>query len=987
MTAKRYYRNSKSASFIVERLKGQSIICSLFLSFLIVFLSSQKVYPQQLQAQYQLPPTPYVSRSSIFRQEIVRLEITVQRAGKQAIPLTEVPRVQAGDTLKVRMLDEPVGGIKPDQSMWDWTLLIAYINPNRNDDKRKSVSQEIRFKEKGWYREYFFTVPYDSQPVVFLYPKPQYRDKILNLINKNYDDIRRLGEKTIEIAGAYAQISTFLNELQGVLRDTRYRSLYNPAPKPYYNNNYYRRDNPNNILWMDQAVEALARSFNIQLPSCWRASSTAPTGSAYTTSAGVQDFVGRAQCVAKNVRIEDLDISITKMWQQGGVFLAAQLAEKYPQLAYWINIAAMAIDFIVKAFRKTALRIVPTVVSSQELYFNGYSFQPVNPYNNSYNNSYNYPSYSGNYSPGMSNINNASSFNRLTKISVFAENPPNDNSFVTAFPVVLHKWQAEPDPEVIELPTPSLLEPCLHTGLNILKNTDLSEEWVNDTFTRDFKLVVNSSNGFRKEFFLRKNVGMGGWELNITPQDFASIPKVNMALEAEVTGTRGFNEIKSRKFDLPIAMGGTWAIKAESQKSFAVGGKRRIVLQNSLGTCRCLQTVIYKPSTGGQFVFEANGKENGLQFSEDGREAYFELDATYFKPGQGTLEIRTFAGENANIPIKLYPQLPLLTEVKIAKGDNQAILIGERIEQIQAVKINGKKAKIQHPASTANTNFTPQNATPNQQIAQRVYVFEDPKAIHIAETISLELLLEGDRAYIYPETFTPSASRPTIAANEAKEIEALANSLQSNSSTSNVSNRIKNLVGLDKLPVFPIETGEITLNLQNTLTDYDFKAENLSIETRIEKSQKLAGDLIKVNFEVLNWKNMKVAFTLTEQIQKLLGGRRLQFRIRDSERGDSDWYTVKQTFVRLPEIISVKCTAEMNGNCELKGEGIEYIEQVSTDGGKTWYPSEPKGLKLQKVTDGKTVAIIPLPANKKMLRIRLIDFPNSEGLSIARYLF
>lgn len=969
-----------------KAFNSRALLSLLFIHLFIIGLSSLSIYSQPYQSTY--PTTPYISKSSIFRQEIARLEITVQRAGKQAIPLTQVPRVQAGDILKVRMLEEPVGGIRPDESMWDWTLLIAYINPNRNDDKQKSVSQEIRFKQTGWYKEYFFKVPYDSQPVVFLYPKPQYRDKILSLVNKNYDDVRRLGEKTIEIAGAYAQIGTFLNELQGVLRDPRYNRLYNnpaPTPTPRYNYGYNtpQRDNPNDILWMDQAVEGLARSFNIQLPNCWR-QSTASTvnNSNYTTSAGVQDFVGRTQCVAKNVRLEDLDTSITKMWQQGGVFLAAQLAQKYPQIAYWINIAGAAIDFIIKAFGKTALRIVPTIVSSQELQYNGYSYQPVNPYNNQpYSSGYS-QNYSPGYAPGASGVSSNYASNRLTKISLFAEMPPNDNSFVTAFPVVLHKWQAEPDPEVIELPTPILLEPCLHPGLNILKNTDLTEEWVNDTFTRDFKLAASSSNGFRKEFLLRKNVGLGGWELNLTTQDFAQMPKVSMTLEAEITGTRGFNEIKSGKFALPLAVGGVWSVTPDSQKAYAVGGKKRVTLQNSLGTCRCLQSVVYKPSTGGQFVFEANGNENGLEFSEDGREVSFMVDTSYFQPGQGTLELRAFGSDAAVIPLKLYPKMPVLTDVKISKGDNQAILTGERLEQVQFVRINGKRAKIQ-PAIPPTV--LPANAQ-GQRLIQKAFVFEDPKAIHTADTVSLELILENDRLFSYPETFAPSPSRPAVAVDESGAVEG--NTISSaNDKNNKVNAAIGSQMNLSNLPIFPVETSVITLNLQNTRTDYDLKAENLQIETRIEKAQKAAGELVKTEFEVLNWKNMRLTLTLTAEMQKILGGRRLQFRIRDNERGDSDWYTIKQIFVRIPQIASIKCAKETNGQCQVSGAGLEYIGQVSVDGGKSWFPNEPNGLKPQPTKDGKATAMIPLLTDKKLLRIKLIDFPHGEPLSISNFAF
>lgn len=981
MTANYSQNNTKELTPLSQKIKTRidnplhisKVLISLAFSLLIILFNNQSIYSQQYQTS-----SPYVSQSSIFRQEIARLEITVQRAGKQALSLTQVPRVQAGDVLKVRMLDEPVGGIKPDQSQWDWTLLIAYINPNRNDDKEKSVSQEIKFKEKGWYKEYFFTVPYDSQPVVFLYPKPQYRDKILKLVNKDYDNIRKLGEKTIEIAGAYAQISTFLNELQGVLRDQHYRSLYNPVPVYNYPYNYNYNNTQNNPLWLDQMVEGLAKSFNIQLPSCWR-NGTTGTSSSYNPYPGYnsslayqQDFVARTQCVAKNVRLEDLDVSITKMWQQGGVFLAAQLTQKYPQIAFWINIAAAAIDFMVKAFQKSALKVVPTIVASQEMQYNGYSYQPVNP-NTS-------PAYTTNFTPGTPNTSTVSSANKLTKISVYAEAPPNDGTFVTAFPVVVHKWQAEPDAEIINLPAPVLLDPCLHIGQNILKNTDLSEEWANDTFTRDFKLVVNSSNGFRKEFFLRKNIGMGGWELNITPQDFASIPKINMTLEAEISGMRGFNEIKSPKFDLPVAIGGTWSVTPETQKAFAIGGKRHIALQNSLGTCRCLQSVTYKPAFGGQFTFTANTGENGLLFSPDGREVSFEVDARYFKPGAGTLELRTFSGETNTINLKLYPAPPNITDVKISKGDNQAVVTGERIEQLQSIKINGKKAKPQGALINIKTSGT---GDPNQALSQRVFVFEDQNAKLLSDSVTMEMGLEDDRMLPVQQTFGVGLARPTIAANEQNEIEGIF----INKTENKISQSNSLFPTLNRYPVVSIDVARMSVAVQNKLTDYEFKQENLSIETKIEKSQPGAFELPQIAFEVLDGNRLRLNFTFNEQTQKFLGGRRLQFKIRDKERGDSDWYTIKQTFVRMPQIEAVKCTPQMNGQCQLIGRGIDYIQQVSVDGGATWYPSDPAGLTVEPTADERNSAMIPLLTNKKLLQIKLRDFPKTEGLPVTDFIF
>ena len=667
---------------------------------------------------------------------------------------------------------------------------------------------------------------------------------------------------------------------------------------------------------------------------------------------------------ASNVRLRRFRFQPGERAQTGRHFRpVTQLRDKYPQLAYWISIAAAALDFIVKAFQKMPLRIVPTIVQSNDP-------QQASGFQN------NYPS----YSVGSLNSPNSNSPHQPVKITLYAESQPSEQNFVTAYPIVVQKWQANPDPEVISLYPPALVEPCLHVGVNVLKSTSLGDEPAADTFTRDFKLVMSSPNGFKKEFPLKKNQGLGGWELNLTREDLNAFPKIQMTLEAFITGTRGFSEIKSPPFNLPISLGGSFEVTPESKEKFAVGGKRRVALRNTIGNCLCLQAVVYKPSFGGQFVFEASSKDrnNQLQFSSDGREASFEVDAGHFQPGQGQLELKVFGGETQTIQLRLYPLPPNITDFKIAKGDNQALISGERLEQLQWVRINGKRAI----AAGNNPGGNPNN--PNQ----RTFVFEEPNARHTAGTVSLELGLEDNRVFSYPQTFTAGAARPTIDANEAGEIEGVF--LENGTGKGELINKNSNKefpFDLSKYPVVSIGAQEMSIAVRNKLTDYDFKGENLSIETRIEKSQPGSVESPKVAFEVLDANTLRLNFTFSEQSQKFIGGRRLQFRIRDRERGDSDWYAIKQTFVRIPGIQSVKCTNEMNGQCELKGEGIDYIQQVSIDGGQTWYPQEASGLMAQPTADGQKMAMIPLLINKKLLQIKLRDFPKTEGLTVTDFSF
>ena len=852
-----------------------------------------------------------------FRQEIARLEITVERKGQTPLPMTMVPRVRKDDLIKVRMLDEPINGIRPDESFWNWTLAVAFVNPSRNKKEEEAVSREIHFKQDGWYREHLFKVPYDSQPVFFLYPKPKYRKKIKKLINKNFTQIRKIGEKTLEIAGAYAHISMFLNELQEVINRDQYRG---------FNNYNFGRNNQNNdVFFRNEIVERLAQSFNIRLPNCWDSRGRVRSNS--------NNFVNRAQCVARNVRLEDFDVSIGKMIQQGGLFAATRLIEKFPQLAYWINVAALAIDFILKVTRKSPLRIIPTIASTQ----------------------------------GNNRLNNRSRSNRSNnlrrppptkKIRLYAEKPPTDIDFVTAFPIVLHKWQPEPDPEVISLPIPSLMEPCLHIGQNILKNTDITYDWLRDPFARDFRLIMSAENGFSKEFYLTKNVGMSGWQLMLNQQDLRAFPKVKMKIESKIVATRGFNQIESKKFILPLAGGGTWEIPTNSLNKFSIGGKRRITIKNTMGNTGCLESVKYKPSFGGEFTFTANSNTNPLKFSLDGGEAWFDIDTTHFKPGQGTLEFRTYGSRQPqNIRVKLYPSPPEITKLNAHKGDNKIYIEGKRINQIKSLTIEGKKARpinLKRPPNNSQTN------------GAMVFIFQNRNDLILSKNVSIKLQLDAGRTFTYPNNFPVRPARPAIYTAKNNEIEAV---------VINSTGKSTPQFDLSKYPIASVDTQQMYVAVKTILTDYDFKTENLSIETKIENGQVGRNALPRTKFEVLDPANLKINFLFNGKYQQFLAGRRLQFRIKDKIRGNSNWHTIKQTFVRTPTIDSINC---LNEKCKITGKGLDYIGQISIDGGKVWLPP----LQVQSTPDGISSITISGVKDKDLLRIKLRDFPNTEGLVI-----
>jgi hypothetical protein len=392
------------------------------------------------------------------------------------------------------------------------------------------------------------------------------------------------------------------------------------------------------------------------MPSCWRSYSSYggygnygysgdySSGSYYGGGySSYNNLAARAQCLSRNVRIEDLNYSVGRMLAQGGLVALNQLRKTHPEISKWIALAAVAVDFFMRITNRTAIKIIPAIVSTPEnpiFVQNGYSPRSYYPTgNNYYQPNQTAAGYSANYAPANSAGSN--------KISLLANYQPADREFVTVYAYVPHKWQADPDPKITNLYAPQMVAPCLHAGKNILRNTDLRVEWLSDTFTRDFKMILTDNENWTKEFPLRKNLGLNAWEVDMTKEDIASLPKTGI-FEAKLTGKRGFTMIESPNFSVPIANGGTW----EASVELASSGKNLVTLKRVLGDARCSQNIIYKPAPGQPVIFPITKENSFLKMTDDKSEIKFEVEATNPPSKTDTIQIQQFGGELLNVKIR-----------------------------------------------------------------------------------------------------------------------------------------------------------------------------------------------------------------------------------------------------------------------------------------------------------------------------------------------
>lgn len=77
----------------------------------------------------------------------------------------------------------------------------------------------------------------------------------------------------------------------------------------------------------------------------------------------------------------------------------------------------------------------------------------------------------------------------------------------------------------------------------------------------------------------------------------------------------------------------------------------------------------------------------------------------------------------------------------------------------------------------------------------------------------------------------------------------------------------------------------------------------------------------------------------------------------------------------------------MNGQCEISGEGIDYIAQISVDGGASWFPKAGEILQVQAGSNSVKTVLIPALTDKKRLLVGFRDYPLTDGLAVTNYTF
>ena len=212
-----------------------------------------------------------------------------------------------------------------------------------------------------------------------------------------------------------------------------------------------------------------------------------------------------------------------------------------------------------------------------------------------------------------------------------------------------------------------------------------------------------------------------------------------MKVEAKIVATRGFSHIESEKFSIPISGGGKWEVAPESLSEFAVGGKKRVVIRNTMGSCKCLQAVKYKPSFGWRVYIR--GKcfiKIRSDSAKMGPKLGLKLTQLIFKPGQGAMELKAYGNNQQpqRLQVKLYPSPPKITKLLVHKGDNKVAIEGERIDQIKTLSINGKLAQLEKGKQKSSARYATH---------KKCFVFQNKRDLILSKRVAIKMTLDGNR--------------------------------------------------------------------------------------------------------------------------------------------------------------------------------------------------------------------------------------------------
>lgn len=439
-------------------------------------------------------------------------------------------------------------------------------------------------------------------------------------------------------------------------------------------------------------------------------------------------------------------------------------------------------------------------------------------------------------------------------------------------------------------------------------------------YARDMKLALQASSGETVDLPVTARADRGGYVLPSS----ADLPVAfKGAAQGHLHGYWGFDRFEGPDFTLQLPDDHGWKVEGEAP-ALVVGRDNALLLKGSAPAC--VESVTIR---------QGDGPAQSIGWKVQGRDGLaLTLPLTDRKPGMLDIAVKyRGVAQASTVALRSYAQASRLDDLLIHAGDRDALLSGQRLDQVESVDIAGLVLRpdgLTRDGAVDRLRLRAQGegGVPEQggDVSARVKL-RDGRTVNLAVTVA--------------------APRPQVA-------------LLSKSATPGPpAAKVLSLTGDDLLP----DNGQLVFSVQSKgatrLTPAD------AIEVAPADGDSPSVRLTAANGLRLEGPQVMVArFDPKAMAPSLFGP--LRFRLlRDNAA--SDWQPLV-TLARLPQIEAVACEDKAEG-CTIRGRDLFLIDAVG---------ATPAFDQVAEVAHGYTGSALKAPAPQDgKLYLRLRDAPGS----------
>jgi hypothetical protein len=443
-------------------------------------------------------------------------------------------------------------------------------------------------------------------------------------------------------------------------------------------------------------------------------------------------------------------------------------------------------------------------------------------------------------------------------------------------------------------------------------------------------LQFNDRSGTPVKLPARADAVRGG--LVIESRDLAG-HELDPEFTGIIRGNWGFEDYEGPRFDLRSAHSAKWNVAAADQSALVVGREDTLHVQGSCATC--VEKITFSNHGGAEL------KASWKITRPDGLEAQVALKDE--APGAVMMSVRQFGLAKADeIPLQSYSEAAHLEHFSINSGDQQAVLRGTRLDEVDSVELKGVKftpAKLSRAdekdelrlAAATGSSATGSVLTADEKLVAHV-------TLHDARVLDLQTTVESPRPKV------------TLVSKQVQPGAATA----------------LRFSGQEELP----QDARLAFFLKSEVPEHFPHSEKIEVATTDEAFHVMLS-IADGTLVLQDAGNLLATLDPLKSFGPSAFGP-LRFRaVEGASKGD--WQPLAN-LVRLPTLKEIRCPDSPDKQCRLSGSNLFLIDSVASDPQFTHTNPVPAGFM-------ESTLSVPRP-NGTLLYIKLRDDPATVSMVV-----